>query len=291
MDQGYFPERRGDGIVRDPAGGDGAGSVVPREPDYGAPVCSHFGNNVYASGAARPATTTAAAPCAIRRRSSTSTISIPRTTWTGASKQPLAERAQGMLRPEVEKHGDGIVCVTLFVPERPEIAEAAALEMARHMGLQEPEVINRRVMHPAEGSLFEIKGRLDMAIKIDDLLPPAQREPLPEAEIEAWVRPRAIHVVAATVGEDEHSVGLHEILDIKHGGIEKYGFRCHDLGTSVPIERMLDAAGRDRRPGGAHLDHRHPRRRAQAAHAPTPCRLAVERGLRERLVLVAAAPR
>ena len=51
-----------------------------------------------------------------------------------------------------------------------------------------------------------------------------------------------IRVVAATVGEDEHSVGLHEILDIKHGGIEKYGFQCQDLGTSVSLERLLDVA-------------------------------------------------
>ena len=56
------------------------------------------------------------------------------------------------------------------------------------------------------------------------------------------MRPRDIHIVAATVGEDEHSVGLHEILDIKHGGIEKYGFHCHVLGTSVPIEALLDMA-------------------------------------------------
>jgi len=49
-------------------------------------------------------------------------------------------------------------------------------------------------------------------------------------------------VVAATVGEDEHSVGLREILDIKHGGIEKYGIKYVYLGTSVPPEKLIDAA-------------------------------------------------
>ena len=29
VDQGYFPERKGDGIVRDPQGGDGADTVIP----------------------------------------------------------------------------------------------------------------------------------------------------------------------------------------------------------------------------------------------------------------------
>ena len=49
-------------------------------------------------------------------------------------------------------------------------------------------------------------------------------------------------VVAGTVGEDEHSVGLREIIDIKHGGIEKYGIEVHYLGTSVPPEKLVGAA-------------------------------------------------
>jgi D-ornithine 4,5-aminomutase subunit beta len=48
--------------------------------------------------------------------------------------------------------------------------------------------------------------------------------------------------VAGTVGEDEHSVGLREIIDIKHGGIEGYGIDCRYLGTSVSLEKLVDAA-------------------------------------------------
>jgi D-ornithine 4,5-aminomutase subunit beta len=242
VDQGYYPERRGDGIVRDPEGGDGAGSVVPRAADYGAPVCSHFGNNVYATDQGRPCD--AYGGCTLCDPAKIQYIDDldPEDNVHKRLERPLAERAEGLLRPEVEKHGDGIVCVTLFIPEKPEVAEAAALELAHHMGLQHPQVINRRTLHPAEGSLFEIKGKLEFAIRIDQLTQPQHEKPLPEDEIEAWVRPREIHVIAATVGEDEHSVGLHEILDIKHGGIEKYGFHCHDLGTSVPIEAVLEAA-------------------------------------------------
>jgi D-ornithine 4,5-aminomutase subunit beta len=100
------------------------------------------------------------------------------------------------------------------------------------------------------------------------------------------VRPRNLHVVAATVGEDEHSVGIREILDIKHGGIEKYGFYCHFVGTSVTPERLIDEALQ----AGArvvlistivtHADvhKRHMRRLAD---------LVGSRGLRGRLVLVA----
>jgi len=38
-----------------------------------------------------------------------------------------------------------------------------------------------------------------------------------------------------------------EILDIKHGGIEKFGFKYTYLGTSVSPEKFIDAAVVDRR--------------------------------------------
>jgi D-ornithine 4,5-aminomutase subunit beta len=286
VDQGYFPERSGDGIARDPDGGDGAGSVVARAPGYGAPVCSHFGASVYARPDRKPCA--AYGGCTLCDPTKIQYIDELDAEDNVAQRlrEPLAERAAGVLRPEVEKHGDGIVCVTLLVPERAELAEAAALEMAHHMGLANSEVISRRLLHPAEGSVFEIKGRLDMAVRIDALRVAPAETLLDDADIEAWVRGRDIHLVAATVGEDEHSVGLHEILDIKHGGIERYGFHCHDLGTSVSVERLLDAA--EQRAARAilistivtHGDVH--KRHMRQLHA-----LAQQRGLRRRLVLIA----
>ncbi|MGE5219748.1 MAG: OAM dimerization domain-containing protein, partial [Chloroflexota bacterium] len=196
------------------------------------------------------------------------------------------EQAAGVLRPEVEKHGDGIACVTLFVPASPRLAEAAAMEMAKRMSLKNPQIISRRLLHPAEGSVFEIKGVLDVAIDIDEIPLSARTEPLADVEIEGWARPRAIHVIAATVGEDEHSVGIREILDIKHGGIEKYGFHCHFLGTSVSPERLLDEALQASAPVVlistivTHADvHRQ--------HMQRLDELARQRGVRERLILIA----
>jgi D-ornithine 4,5-aminomutase subunit beta len=172
------------------------------------------------------------------------------------------------------------------VPEIPAVAELAALKMAKHMGLNNPEIINKRIMHPAEGSLFEIKGVLDIAIRVNDLPITAREQPMAEADIEAWVRPRNIHIVAATVGEDEHSVGLHEILDIKHGGIEKYGFVCHNLGTSVPVREVLQQARQTRARAilistivtHANIHHQHMRHLHE---------LAKQSGVREQLILIA----
>jgi D-ornithine 4,5-aminomutase subunit beta len=35
---------------------------------------------------------------------------------------------------------------------------------------------------------------------------------------------------------------MREILDIKHGGVEKYGIKYTYLGTSVALEKLVDAA-------------------------------------------------
>lgn len=286
VDSGHYPERNGDGIKRDPNDGSGAGTVIERAPDYGAPVCSHFGDNVYTTAEGKPC-----APidgCTLCDSSKIRYVDEvdPVDNVNKRLETPMAERDAGILRPEVERHGDGVVCVTLFVAERPELAEAAALEMALHMGLKDPEVISRRIMHPAEGSVFEIKGVLDIYIRVADLVLPPRIEPLPDDDIEAWVRPRNIHLVAATVGEDEHSVGLREILNIKHGGIEKYGFICHDLGTSVSLEKLLDEAKRTNAQAvliSTIVTHADVHKKAMVQLN----QLARERGLRDRLLLVA----
>ena len=283
VDSGHFPERHGDGIKRDPDDGSGKDTVIPREADYGAPVCSHFGDNVYEDKACE-----AFGGCSLCDAEKIRYVDEldPEDNVAKRLEKTLEERDAGIVRPEVERHGDGVVCVTIFVPERPDIAEAAALEMTLHMGIKDPEVISRRIMHPAEGTMFEIKGVLDIYIDTTMLTLPPKVEALPDDEIESWVRPRDIHIVAATVGEDEHSVGLREILNIKHGGIERFGFTCHDLGTSVAIERLLDEAERtDARAVlistiVTHADVHKKNMRALDERARA-------RGLRERLVLVA----
>jgi D-ornithine 4,5-aminomutase subunit beta len=286
VDSGYYPERRGDGIARAPDGGDRAGTVIQRARNYGAPVCSHFGKNIYAEGTIKACRAyggcTLCDPAKIQYIDELDPEDNVERRLTG----PLAEQAAGVLRPEVEKHGDGVVCLTLFIPASPRLAETAALEMAKRMGLKKAQVISQRMLHPAEGTVFEIKGIVDVAVKIDEIPLSARAEPLADAEIEAWARPRKVHVVAATVGEDEHSVGIREILDIKHGGIEKYGFQCHFIGTSMALERVLDAALQI----GAHVvlistivTHAD----IHKQHMRYLDELARQRGVRGRLVLIA----
>jgi D-ornithine 4,5-aminomutase subunit beta len=81
-------------------------------------------------------------------------------------------------------------------------------------------------------------------------------------------------------------VGLREILDIKHGGIEKYGVKYHYLGTSVPVGKLVDAAVET----GAHailmstiISHNDVHRTMMRRLAD----LCTERGIRDRVILVA----
>jgi D-ornithine 4,5-aminomutase subunit beta len=71
---------------------------------------------------------------------------------------------------------------------------------------------------------------------------PPEPEVMSDDEIREEFDKFPVKIVAGTVGEDEHSVGLREVIDIKHGGIEKYGCDVEYLGTSVPIEKLVDAA-------------------------------------------------
>ena len=142
----------------------------------------------------------------------------------------------------MEWAGDGTVLIQLFLPEEIELARVAAMEVAKKMGLNDPEVINAQVMHPSEGTFLEVKGKVGFSIDRRNLKVPPKEVILPEEEIRAEIKKMGLKVVAATVGEDEHSVGLREILDIKHGGIEKYGVKYHYLGTSVPLGKLIDAA-------------------------------------------------
>lgn len=286
VDSGFYPERRGDGIVRDPDGGVGAGTIVPRDPDYLAPVCHHFGDNHLPAGTMRPCDLIDG--CTLCRPEKI--VYIDELDEEDNVHRRLEavhdHRERGLVRPEVQWYADGHVSLTLFLPADARIAEYAALEIARRMGIAEPEVTHRGIMHPAEGTLIELKGRVDIDIDPAALVIPPRRETLSEEEIRAAVAERPLAVVAATVGEDEHSVGMREIIDIKHGGLEKFGIHCHYLGTSVPVEKLVNAAveaGAGAILASTIITHADVHRR-NMKRLDEYCR---ERGVRDRLILVA----
>ncbi|WP_312578886.1 D-ornithine 4,5-aminomutase subunit OraE, partial [Clostridium sp.] len=239
VDSGEYPARNSDGIARKIDGGIGVDTVVKRDEDYFAPVCAHFGYNNVPEKYNKPCDVIK--ECTLCNHDKIQYID-ELDEEDNVFKRMEKVKEDGTITPEVEWSKDGYVSVTLFLPESERIAEAAALEIGKNMNLTDVEVIHKQVMQEAEGTLVEIKGRVSFKIDKSKLKVPEKKQLLSDGVMKEYVQNNPVKIVAATVGEDEHSVGLREIIDIKHGGMERYGIECIYLGTSCPVEKLIDAA-------------------------------------------------
>ncbi|OQY34938.1 MAG: LuxR family transcriptional regulator [Spirochaetaceae bacterium 4572_59] len=246
VDSGYFPERNDDAIIRHIDGGVGAGTVYERAEDYMAPVTAHFGYNNLAPFGENAEKDPASLIGGGTFEHPEKIIFIDELDENDNVNVRMEEcreyREKNIVKPEMEWLGDGVVQTTMFLPVDKRTATYAAIEVGRKMGLDEVEVIHTEVMQAAEGTRVEIKGKFQHSIDLDKLIIPPEPEILSDDEISADIKAHPMKIVAATVGEDEHSVGLREIIDIKHGGIERFGIDVHYLGTSCPVEKLVDAA-------------------------------------------------
>ncbi|MCI9514720.1 MAG: LuxR family transcriptional regulator [Oscillospiraceae bacterium] len=248
VDSGFYPERGGDGICREITGGVGAGTVFKRESDYMAPVTAHYGYNNVAQYDESAVNDPAKLIGGCTFECPEKIVYIDELDEEDNVNARMAETSQfrgkdcHMVRPEMEWLADGTVLINMFFPTSKRVAEAAALEVAKRMGLADAEVISREIMQQSEGTRVELKGRFLEEIDINELDIPEEPDVMTDDEIRADIERKPMVVVCGTVGDDEHSVGLREIIDIKHGGIEKYGMKVHYLGTSVPVEKLVNAA-------------------------------------------------
>ncbi len=290
VDSGLYPERNGDGIARKIDGGVSPNSVLERDEDYMAPVTAHFGYNNLAPYGPEAEKDPSSLIGGCTFEDSEKIVYIDELDEEDNVNKRLAESAElrnsTKIKPEMEWQGDGTVLLTLFLPIDKRTAEFAAIEVGKRMGLEEVEVIHTEIMHPAEGTRVELKGKFNHVIDTSKLDIPPEPKVLSEDEIREEIKQRPMKIVAATVGKDEHSVGLREILDIKHGGIEKYGIECHYLGTSVPLEKLVDAAielHADAILASTIISHYD----VHYQHMNQLHELSVEKGIRDRIVLVA----
>lgn len=245
VDSGMYPERNGDGIARKSEGGIGFGYVYERDDDYFAPVTAHYGyNNVEQYGGDPQNPAALIGGCTFEDPDKI--VYIDELDEVDNVKVRMEEtekyRNSNLIKPEMEWMADGTVMMNMFIPANRRVAEVVAVEIAKKMNLEDPEVINREVMQEAEGTRIELKGKVPFDIDLSTLVIPPVPHLLSDDEIREDIEKHPMKIVCGTVGEDEHSVGLREIIDIKHGGIEKYGIEVHYLGTSVPVEKLVDAA-------------------------------------------------
>lgn len=245
VDSARYPGRNGDGIARQIEGGVGYGMIFEREDDYMAPVTAHFGNNNVEQYGGDPKNPSALiGGCTFEDRSKIVYIDeLDETDCVDKRLEKVAKYRSGdVIKPEMEWCGDGVILITMMVPTEVRTAEAVALEIGKRMGLDSPEVISKETMQEAEGTRIEMKGRLTFDIDPKGLEIPEPPHHLPDEILYKEFKDHPMVVVCGTVGDDEHSVGLREIINIKHGGIEKWGIKVTYLGTSVPVEKLVDAA-------------------------------------------------
>ncbi len=246
IDSEEFPSRNNDGLKRDINGGVAANTVVKRHANYAAPVPSHFGNNNLSQFNLEDADDPSKiyGGSTFEDRSKIQYIDELDTEDNVNKRMDDNERYRNsnLVKPEVEWLADGVVVIDLTIPKEALIAKAVAKATAIKFGLKDIEIIHTEILHPKEATRIQVKGKVDFDIDISEL--EIDKEPIiiSDEEIKDYIHKHPITIVAGTVGEDEHSVGLREIIDIKHGGIEKYGIKCVYLGTSIPISKLVDAA-------------------------------------------------
>ena len=245
VDSARYPERNGDGIARKIEGGVGYGYIFEREEDYMAPVTAHFGyNNVEQYGGDPENPSALIGGCTFEDRSKIVFIDeLDEEDCVDRRLEKVEKYLDGdAIKPEMEWCADGTIMITMMIPTNARMAEAVAVEIGRKLGLEEPTVISKEVMQEAEGTRIELKGKLTFDVDPTNLEIPPEPHHLDDATLFKEFSEHPMVVVCGTVGEDEHSVGLREIINIKHGGIEKWGIKVNYLGTSVPVEKLVDAA-------------------------------------------------
>jgi beta-lysine 5,6-aminomutase beta subunit len=154
------------------------------------------------------------------------------------------------VRPYGDHLNDGIVQLNFTLPVPcTSAARVAALELARHMGLDRPEISHCQQLAESY-THFIIYGYCPYSVDYAAIDAEGDSTFLTDQEIahiSAEVFKRPIVVVGASTGTDTHSVGLDAILNAKgyhgHGGLESYhAFRVHNLGSQVSNAQMVAKA-------------------------------------------------
>ena len=202
VDSAKYPERNGDGIARKIEGGVGYGYIFERAEDYMAPVTAHYGyNNVeqYGGDPANPSALIGG--CTFEDRSKIVYIDeLDEEDNVNVRMDKVKKYLDGeALKPEVEWCADGTILLTMCIPAEKRVAEAAALEIGKRLGLDHPEVISKEVLQEAEGTRIEMKGKLTFDVDPTKLEVPPEPHHLSDAVLYKEFEEHPMVVVCGTV--------------------------------------------------------------------------------------------
>ncbi len=203
------------------------------------------------------------------------------------------------VRPYGDATGDGLVQLSFTLPlAESERARQAALELARRMGFERPQIVHMKAMGP-EFTFFVVYGRTIHSVDPDELAVEVRDFPLLSyQETNRLLREhlrRQMVVVGACTGTDAHTVGLDAILSMKgyagDHGLEYFSeMRVVNLGAQVAPQEIV-AAVEEHDADAVLISQVVTQRDVHIQHL-TEVRAALEEaGRRQRVVLVGGGPR
>lgn len=156
-----------------------------------------------------------------------------------------------VVRPYGDTTGDGMVQVSFTLPlPHDKLAEGAALQLARKMGLDPALLVHAKAMGP-DFTFFVVYGSTTHLVNLGDVHVVEREYPLLSAKdvglaIRRQLR-RKLVVVGACIGTDAHTVGIDAILNIKgfagEKGLEYYReIKVVNLGAQVLVPDLVARA-------------------------------------------------
>ncbi len=155
------------------------------------------------------------------------------------------------IKPYGDTLNDGKIQISFTLPiENSPKGAAAAIEIAKSMGLIDPAVVHAESIGD-NYSFYILYGSTIHSVELDNInVKELDSEALSRKEIESLIDSqfsRDIVFVGASTGTDAHTVGIDAIMNMKgfagHYGLERYkGISAYNLGSQVPNEEFVRIA-------------------------------------------------
>lgn len=155
------------------------------------------------------------------------------------------------IRPYGDTMNDGKVQLSFTLPvENSEKANAAAVILAKRMGLHDIEVVFRKKLDNGF-TFFVVYGSVSRGVDYTAIkVPETEAKAMTMEQTDAFIREnikRKIVVVGASTGTDAHTVGIDAVMNMKgyagHYGLERYGMiDAYNLGSQVDNEDFVKKA-------------------------------------------------
>lgn len=203
------------------------------------------------------------------------------------------------MKPYGDSRQDGLVQLSFTLPlAGSERARQSALELARKMGFQRPQVVHMKAMGP-DFTFFVVYGSTMHSVDPDKVTVAERDFPLLSSpEVNRIIREtlkRRMVVVGACTGTDAHTVGLDAILSMKgfagDKGLEYFPeMQVVNMGSQVTAAEIVETV-RTERADAVLISQVVTQRDAHIVHLAQVRAALEEAGERDRLILVGGGPR